>query len=136
VLAVLLVAANPAVASVASRTLGGINHAREEHGLPALSGSRSLGQSARRYAGFMLRHQYFGHLARIHASSRFKWLGEALALDPGASARSGWVVSAWLHSPEHRAILLGRRYRYAGIAAAKGSFDGSPVVVWVLHVGR
>jgi uncharacterized protein YkwD len=84
----------------------------------------------------MLRRQYFGHLSRIRASSRFTRLGEALALDPGWVGRYWWVVPAWLASPSHRAILLGRRYRYAGIAAVKGVFYGRPVVAWVLHVGR
>ena len=43
----------------------------------------------------------------------------------------------WLHSPPHRANLLGRSWRDLGIAYERGrmfGYDG--VSLWVLQVGR
>jgi uncharacterized protein YkwD len=50
------------------------------------------------------------------------------------SARS--IMRAWLHSPGHRQVLLGRRYRDIGIGLVEGSFEGHPnAQVWVAHFG-
>jgi uncharacterized protein YkwD len=93
-------------------------------------------RSSHRYAAWMLRHDYFGHLSRISVSSRFRFAGEALALHYGSTASAHWVVRAWMNSPGHRAILLSGRYTWVGISAVRGRMGGQRAVTWVLHAGR
>ena len=47
--------------------------------------------------------------------------GEALAWAQGRLATPHAIVRAWMHSPPHRAVLLGRGYRDVGIGVALGS---------------
>ena len=39
----------------------------------------------------------------------------------GSQQSAASRVNAWMHSPPHRAILLGRSFREAGIAVVNGS---------------
>jgi uncharacterized protein YkwD len=63
-------------------------------------------------------------------------VGENLAwADPGMTPRD--VVSAWLHSPEHRANLLDSRFRDTGVASRVVTLaDGDTAELWVQHFGR
>ena len=130
-----LAPAPAAAATPATRMLRKINAVRERTGLPVLHRSRRLSRSARRYARWMLRADYFGHLARIHASRHFRWLGEALACHPGGKAKVGATVRAWLRSPPHRALLLSTGFRYLGAGVKGGWLGRKPMTVWVLHFG-
>ena len=137
--AALVLALLPAAsaASPESRMLAGINQARAANGLPALRHSGNLSASAGRYSRYMLARDYFGHLSRIHASwSRWSWLGENLAMYPGWGTRVGSIVRAWLHSPAHRSVMLGTRYRFAGVGYAHGRMGGRRATTVTLHVGR
>ena len=126
-----------ATASPESRMLDGINQARAANGLPALRNSPNLDASASHYSRYMLARDYFGHLSRIHASwSRWSWLGENLAMYRGWGTRVGSIVRAWLHSPPHRAVMLGTRYRFAGVGYAHGRMGGRRTTTVTLHVGR
>ena len=51
--------------------------------------------------------------------------GEALAWGSGRQATPRGIVYAWMHSPPHRAVLLGRKYRDVGIGVALGSPFGA-----------
>ena len=52
--------------------------------------------------------------------------GETLAWGSGDAATPHGVVAMWMVSPPHRAVLLDRDYRDAGIGVALGSpFGGS-----------
>jgi uncharacterized protein YkwD len=136
----------PAVAG--SATVRAVNRARERHGLRRLRRSRSLGSSARRYAVWMLRVDYFGHLSHIRASRRFRRLGEALTIwfrdpglapdaDPGAARRAQVekTVRGWLDSPPHRRLLLSRHFTKVGAGYAAGFFRERSATTWVLHFG-
>lgn len=112
-----------------------VNQVRAAHGLRALRPSARLHRSARRYARWMLRHDYFGHLRRIRASSRYALLGENLAWHSGRRPRVGRTIRAWLGSPGHRALLLHPRFRWLGAGPARGSMHGRRATVWVLHFG-
>ena len=112
-----------------------VNRARVARGLRPLRGSRSLNRSAHRYAAWMLRRDYFGHLSRIRASSRFRRLGETLALHFGRRARVRRTVRRWLRSPAHRSLLLSGRFRALGAGRAVGSYRGRRATTWVLHLG-
>jgi len=77
----------------------------------------------------MLRRGYFGHLSRIQASRGFGYLGEVLARSRSSTAtRAASVVSAWMNSRTHRAVLMNRRFRYVGIGIGRGRSLGNVVV--------
>jgi uncharacterized protein YkwD len=126
-----------AAASPGSRLLSGINQARQANGLPALRYSPNLSASAGRYSRYMVAHNYFGHLSRIHASwSRWSWLGENLAMYPGWGTHVGSIVRSWLRSPPHRQVMLSARYRFAGAGYAHGRMGGRRATTVTLQVGR
>ena len=87
---------------------------------------------ARRYARSMVRIGFFSHtspggatlLDRVRAAGyggRRIAAGEALAWAQGRLATPHAIVRAWMHSPPHRAVLLGRAYRDVGIGVALGT---------------
>lgn len=108
-----------------SSLLQAINGARASHGLGRVAVDFRLTRTARSHSSDMVRHQYFSHGAfatRVRASGAAgPMFGEALAWGP---ASASWVVSRWLASPEHRAILLRPGFRRVGIGAVRGTFDG------------
>jgi uncharacterized protein YkwD len=112
-----------------------VNAVRAGHGLRALRASPALHRSARRYARWMVRSDYFGHLSRIRAAGDFDLLGETLAWHSGSRPRVGGTVRAWLGSPGHRALLLDPRFRWLGAGMARGRLSGTAATVWVLHLG-
>jgi hypothetical protein len=117
------------------RMLAAVNEARAHHGLAAFDGAPTLHRSARRYARWMLRADYFGHLGSIRASSRFSLLGENLSLHPGSSPRVSATVRRWMHSPPHRGLILHPSLSWLGAGVAHGRLDGRGVTAWVLHFG-
>jgi uncharacterized protein YkwD len=112
-----------------------VNAARADHGLKSLRRAPRLARSARAYARWMLRVNYFGHQRRIRTRARFNVLGETLAWHSGRPARVRRTVRAWLHSPPHRALVLSRRFHWIGAGTASGRLDGGPARTWVLHLG-
>ena len=118
------------------RLLDLIDDSRRAHDLPALRDSVSLCRSARRYSRFMLARDFFGHVATIRASGRFRWRGEALAAYSGWRLRPRRVLRLWLRSPAHRALVLSRRMRFAGVGAMRGRLGRRRTTVWTLHLGR
>jgi uncharacterized protein YkwD len=124
-------AASPAQRAMVKK----VNSVRAAHGLGPLRAAPALHRSARRYAGWMLRHDYFGHQRRIRASSHFGLLGENLAWHSGGRPRVGWTVRAWLGSPGHRALLLHPRFRWLGAGMARGTIGARRATAWVLHFG-
>jgi uncharacterized protein YkwD len=117
------------------RMVAAVNEVRAEHGLPALRDSASLHRSARRYAEWMLRADYFGHLTSIRASSRFSLLGENLSWHSGRLPRVGDTVRRWMSSPPHRALILHPAFSRLGAGPASGRLGSRLVTAWVLHFG-
>ncbi|MGZ4455258.1 MAG: CAP domain-containing protein [Oryzihumus sp.] len=60
----------------------------------------------------------------------FTWAGEALVRGTGITPRD--VVRAWMHSPEHRAVLMKPRANRAGIGITR---DAHGRIVGVLNLG-
>lgn len=112
-----------------------VNHYRHKYGLRAVKLSKSLKHSAERYAHWMMKHHYFGHRSRIHASSRYRRLGEILEYQRGGSNVS-LAFHTWMHSSPHRAIILDRSFTYAGAGLAHGRYRGHRSTFWVMHFGR
>jgi uncharacterized protein YkwD len=117
------------------RMVAAVNEVRAQHGLPPLGASASLNRSARRYARWMLRADYFGHLDRIRASSRYSMLGENISWHSGLRPRVGRTVRRWMSSPPHRALILHPGFRWLGAGPARGKLGGRRVTAWVLHFG-
>jgi Cysteine-rich secretory protein family len=119
-----------------SATLCLINRERRAHGLVPLSGNARLGRAAGRHAADMVRRGYFSHVSpegqtfvdRLRDAGylgRCAWsAGETLAWGSGTESSPRSRVQAWMHSAPHRAVLLGRSYREAGIAVLTGSPGG------------
>jgi uncharacterized protein YkwD len=123
--------------------LHAINHTRAMHGVAALGGSSSLRLVALHHSEDMVIRDYFAHTSptgstltsRIQRSgfvSGYSWTaGETLAWGWGTQAGAKATVHAWLHSPEHRAILLSSTYRWVGIGRTCGRFLGhTGACVW------
>ncbi len=128
-------------------TLCLINHVRAEHGARELRLDPRLRRAAERHSRDMVAHRYFSHTSRSGLSSsgriartgwmrgRRRWtVGENLAWhNEPAGAR--WVVRAWLRSPEHRHVLLNRRYRVAGIGVSRGTPFATPGATFTADFG-
>jgi uncharacterized protein YkwD len=108
-----------------------INRARAKHGVHALRHSPALSRSAKRYARHLLRTGSFGHAGRIRAGKQFSHLGELLARHRGRKPRRSRTVRAWMRSPWHRPVLLGRQFRLVGVGRAQGRRR----TIWVVHLG-
>ena len=112
-----------------------VNEMRQRSGLPTLHTSETLVGSARGYARYMLRHDYFGHLASLPVGGSFQLRGETLAWHTGWRARVARTFRMWMNSPPHRAALLNPAFRYIGTGKAKGRFGRRAATTWVAHLG-
>jgi uncharacterized protein YkwD len=111
-----------------------INMARAASGLRALRSEPRLAAAARACANDMVNRGYFDHVSpegstprmRVRAagyrgrSGRFR-AAETIGWGSGQMATPSAIVSEWLQSSEHRAILLSPRYREVGIGLAIGA---------------
>ncbi|MDQ6749664.1 MAG: CAP domain-containing protein [Actinomycetota bacterium] len=108
----------------------GINQIRAQYGLGALRPSRALTVAANVHSQDMAARRYYGHNtlggaawnSRIKRFVRARVVGETLDLlygPPGGPHDDpGVVVSDWLHSAPHRAVLLTASLRRIGVAHA------------------
>ena len=117
-----------------SATLCLVNRQRRAHRFAPLVGNARLGLAANRHAADMIHRGYFAHVSPEGMSSSLACAspamprgctrgppGETLAWGSGTESSPWSRVAAWMHSPPHRAILLGATYREAGIAVMKGT---------------
>ena len=112
-----------------------VNEIRRSSGLPTMRVSEELIGSSRGYARYMLKHDYFGHLASIHAGGDFQSLGETLAWHSGWRNRVRATVSRWMASPPHRAVLMSPTFRFIGAGRARGKMGSRRATAWVAQVG-
>lgn len=117
-----------------------MNAVRTSHGLPSLRLDIRLLRAARGHSADMMRRQYFAHgsvAGRVLAQgARGPVFGEDLAWGTGVTAQ--WVVTQWLASPPHRAVLLRPGFRRIGVGISFGSFagHGGAAVVTADFAGR
>ena len=120
------------------QVLVGINRFRARHGLRRLRASRPLTAAADAHSRDMVRRRYYAHNTlngrawnrRIKRYVRAAMVGETLDLLFGPRGRrsdASTVVSDWIRSPAHRAVLLTPRLRRVGVARAARR-HGRPVV--------
>ncbi|HEV3378167.1 MAG TPA: CAP domain-containing protein [Thermoleophilaceae bacterium] len=107
-----------------------VNDARQRHGLRPLRHSPPLARRAGRVARALMKRDSFHHTS---APAGARAWGEALAMHRNWRAGARRTVRRWLHSPSHRAVLLGG-YRRIGTGIKRGRMDGRLATVWVLHV--
>jgi uncharacterized protein YkwD len=135
-LAVLTAWAGPAQASrdeFTQATVHLINAVRDAHGLPAVRLNAQLSTAARRHSKDMVRRHYFSHVTpegftfadRIRRTGYLRtnrhWLvGETLAWGWRRRAAPARIVTAWMHSPPHREVILNPTYRDVGIGVVTG----------------
>ncbi len=142
VLVACAVGAPPAGAAAGTRSaevLRLLNAARAHHGAPPLRADRRLARAAAAHSRDMVANRYFAHRSRTGErpsrriartgwmDGRRRWhVGENLAWGTLRKARPAAIVAAWLRSPPHRRIMLGRRYRVVGVGVVRGlPFAGS-----------
>lgn len=129
-----------------------INGVRAAHGLSRLRVAPGLGVAARVHTGQMVRSGLFQHespdgtafwkrVGAFYGRTGFsRWsVGETLVWE-SPSADAAEVVTMWLNSPEHRAILLTSDWREIGVSAvqdpdAPGDFEGLPATIVTADFG-
>ena len=134
----------PAVQEQAMRCM--TNFARRHSGLGDLGNATPLDHSAGRKSGDIIRCDNFSHYAcgrqftywmkrSGYLSARCWRAGENIAWGTGSEGTVRSIFIAWLHSPEHRANLLGR-YSQVGIALGVGNLQGHRSAhVWTQDFG-
>ena len=142
--------ARAAQMSAPSGTLCLINIERRARGLAPLVGNPRLARAARRHAADMVRRNYFSHVSpegtgffeRLRRAGYPRgcesWSGgETLAWGSGSLGTPQATVASWMNSPGHRAVLLGRSYREAGIGVVRGApGTGGTGVTYAGEFGR
>ena len=96
-----------------------INDVRADRGLRRLRMASPLQDASRAYAGWLMRTDRFEHARALPPQVR-----ENLAYGPGEQLSPRGIVRMWLRSAPHRANLLWRSARRAGVGIAGGSFRG------------
>lgn len=125
-----------------------MNSTRAHYGLSALNLSPRLVHSAALKAADIQRCGVFSHTpCGVSFARTFQQVGyfrgrvavgENLYWAQGSLGSPSAAINAWLNSPPHRANLLGRGWRQAGIAVvhAQSLFGRSDVWLYVLQFGR
>jgi len=128
-----------------------IDHARARRGLHRLAERSALDAAALSHARQMIRLDYFSHSsqdgttmgARVRDAGYGSrgwsgWsAGEVIAWGSGAKGTPRAIFTAWMHSPSHRGIILGKRWRDVGLGCARGVFKGvSGVTMFTVDLGR
>ena len=111
-----------------------VNSYRARHGRARLRASGRLNRVAHRHSRAMMVHDFFAHSSRngtpattrVRRSSRARSVGENIAFVGAGERRvARRVVSMWINSPGHRAVLLGHSYRRIGVGRRSGNLAGS-----------
>ena len=115
-----------------------MNMERAQYGLARLRVNPKLSAAAVDRINDMFRQRYFDHVSPDglepwtwveRRGYRYREIGENLAVGYRSADA---VVDGWMHSPGHRANVLGRGYDEVGVAIAPGSPRrgyGGPTVV-------
>jgi uncharacterized protein YkwD len=139
--------------SLEARVLSEVNAVRAARGIRPLIPSAGLSRAADTHSRSMATLGFFSHDSRngtpfqqrvkqfYSVTSRTWTVGENLAMFGGVTPDAHSIVTAWMASPGHRANLLRRSYRDAGIAivhhpTAGGVFGGESTWLITLDFGH
>jgi uncharacterized protein YkwD len=113
-----------------------LNQIRQQNGLSTLALSAPLRNAARAHSADMLQRKFFDHDsptetwdARIARYLNAPLTGENIAWGAGSYGTPAGIVSQWMHSPPHRAIILTPDMHRVGLGLAAGTFNGTPGAV-------
>lgn len=126
-----------------------VNAERAAHGLKPLRASRQLRVAAERHGRDMVAHRFFAHVSPFagaitdrarrsgYVRSDDYALGEDIAWGEAELSRPEAIVTAWMNSPGHRAVILDGDFRDVGVGVASGVPVESemPGATFVLDVG-
>ncbi len=140
------------VSALERGVLAEINATRRQHGLHALRFSVRLAAAANQHSGAMAQRGFFAHdsadgtpfwkrVRRYYTASSYRYwsVGENLLwASPEVDAAS--ALNMWMHSPEHKKILLTGEWREVGISAvhttsAPGAYGGREVTIVTADFG-
>lgn len=139
---------SPSVVRDAVRCL--INHKREANGLRLVRGNAALAAAASGHSVTMDRQNFFAHdgsdgspgsraAAAGYTRGWAAWgIGEVLGFGTGQAGSPRSIVADWMHSPEHRYILLLADWRQVGIGVSEGSpfgADGAGMATYAVDFG-
>jgi len=115
---------------VERRVIQLINRHRASFGLRRLRGAWRLARAADFHSRDMLRGRFFAHASRngmpasrrVGRFRRATHFGETLAFlsRTAVASQASAVVSMWMASPPHRAVLLAPAFRRIGVARRNG----------------
>ena len=135
--ACLLVPVSSAGASTQSAVVQRVNQVRAQHGLAPFHMNSALSRAAGAHSAAMLAGGGLSHgslQSRLRRYLSAATYGEAIAWMPGRLGTAASVVSAWLNSPPHRAILLSPQFHRIGVGAAHGRMGGQRGTAFTLDV--
>src|SRR5690242_14939267 len=128
-----------------------VNVQRVAHGLRPLRTSRQLRVAAEAHGADMVANRFFAHISPVFGAITDRarragylartgdWsLGEDIAWGEGPLSTPQSIVTAWMNSPGHRAVILDGGFREAGVGVVPGvPVDDSslPGATFVLDVG-
>jgi uncharacterized protein YkwD len=104
---------------VEAATVRYINAFRHHHGLGDVRVSHRMSDGADRHSQFMARHRYATHgawAARVSRYAHTSTIGEVIGWLSTSRAQARAIVTLWINSPPHRAVLLNGSYRRLGVA--------------------
>lgn len=94
--------------------------------------SNRLARGASSWARHLVARNTLAHSARAIAHGE----GEIIEWHTGRRARVNRTVVEWLHSAEHRVVMLSGRYHRAGAGKATGYMGGRKCTIWVVRFAR
>lgn len=118
------------------------NRERATNGLRPLALEAELDAAASEKLDDMIEKNYFAHVSPVGtgvdgwvkgAGYRYILIGENLAM--GNFTDEEDLVSAWMASPGHRANILNPKFTEIGIAAKKGTVEGTTTLIAVQIFG-
>ena len=140
---VLLPSSNYLAAIFSSVLIDQTNGERSMEHIGILTPSAKLEEVAKLKAEDMATNGYFAHISPDGKRDSWYWFkkvgydyaaaGENLAVN---FTDSKDVTEAWMHSPSHRANILGENYTEIGIATARGLYKGKEAIFVVQMFGR
>jgi uncharacterized protein YkwD len=137
-------AASQSVSQHRAAVLCLVNAQRARRGLPPLHASRLLTTAAQRHSRDMVTRRFFAHESLNGATVRDRvartgylrgrWsLGENIGWMSAPSATG--IVQAWMDSPGHRAMILHRAFREAGVGVVAGIPSGGAGATYTMDFG-
>jgi uncharacterized protein YkwD len=110
-----------------------LNQIRQQHNLTTFTTLPQLHNAARFHSSDMISKNYFDHNspteawdARIARYLKAPLVGEDIAWGQGSYGTPEGIVSQWMHSPIHRAIILTASLHHIGIGLATGTYQNAP----------